>query len=72
MDLLSLFDPGVFNTAYGKRLLYLNRSEGGIFEALDVDETPSASEAPVGERGTAGNGLVTSGTRGRNVVSEST
>jgi hypothetical protein len=31
MDLLSLFDPGVFNTVYGKRLLYLTRSEGGLF-----------------------------------------
>ena len=31
MDLLSLFDPGVFNGLYGKRLLYLTRSEGGLF-----------------------------------------
>jgi hypothetical protein len=31
MDLLSLFDPGVFNHAYGGRLLFLARSEGGLF-----------------------------------------
>ena len=31
MDLLSLFDPGIFNTLYGKRLLSLDRSEGGLF-----------------------------------------
>jgi hypothetical protein len=31
MDLLSLFDPGVFNTLYGRRLLFLGRSEGGLF-----------------------------------------
>jgi Interleukin-like EMT inducer len=31
MDLLSLFDPGIFNTLYGKRLLFLDRSEGGLF-----------------------------------------
>ena len=31
MDLLSLFDPGVFNAPYGGRLLYLARSEGGLF-----------------------------------------
>ncbi len=56
MDLLSLFDPGVFNTAYGKRLLYLNRSEGGLFPgfvalglvvvALGTLAAASAAESP--------------------------
>ncbi len=36
MDLLSLFDPGVFNIAYGKRLLYLERAEGGMFPGFAV------------------------------------
>src|SRR5262249_60890434 len=36
MDLLSIFDPGVFNTLYGGRLLYLTRSEGGLFPARVV------------------------------------
>jgi hypothetical protein len=31
MDLLSLLDPGVFNSPYGERLLYLARAEGGLF-----------------------------------------
>jgi Interleukin-like EMT inducer len=36
MDLLSLFDPGVFNTTYGRRLLYLERPEGGLFPGFVV------------------------------------
>src|SRR5262249_45314935 len=31
MDLLSVFDAGVFNRFYGGRLVPLNRSEGGMF-----------------------------------------
>jgi hypothetical protein len=34
MDLLSLFDPGVFNTLYGRRLVFLDRSEGGLFPGV--------------------------------------
>ncbi len=36
MDLLSLFDPGVFNVAYGRRLLHLGRPEGGLFPGFAV------------------------------------
>jgi hypothetical protein len=36
MDLLSLFDPGVFNVAYGRWLLHLGRPEGGLFPGFTV------------------------------------
>ena len=36
MDLLSLIDPGVFNVAYGRRLLHLGRPEGGLFPGFVV------------------------------------
>jgi hypothetical protein len=36
MDLLSLFDPGVFNIPYGRRLVHLGRPEGGLFPGFVV------------------------------------